>query len=516
MNHVLHGKLVRIAIIGGLLIGPSVLTSGLTLLRAQDEVQDTRSVDDRATVGENRQDGFQQADAPRWSADADRPRLLSEPFENPRQLLRLFDIGDSQLESFTDGQPLGDDDQEALIRILYRLPQIDLASIHRWQTAAVPWPDLINTPSQLRTSYYLLRGRVRRIEKQTLSARLSELFEFDHYYRVSLESPDTDHAIVICVREIPAAWRDQPTIAERVRLSAMFLKVGSRSPTATELIFAAHRPAWLPDRINQPLGIGPSHVLLGDLDMDVGLFDFARQRNRLPIGSAERECFYELLSAAGRATTPQMVEVAEQGELASLLQDPGQWHGRAVTIRGSVRRVTRVLVEEADIRDRFGIDHYYQLDVLVPLGDQRIEFQNKQGKAEGPVYQNSFPFTFCVAQLPEPWLEFVGKDRMNERMATPGFFFKLWSYPSAYVAAYDTNQRQLSPMFVALQPGPPTEASTGDVTGGWMWGVGFLAVLAFLWFAVWRLQRSDRKFMREKVRRRFADDEPVSLDKLEP
>ncbi len=295
----------------------------------------------------------------------------------------------------------------------------------------------------------------------------------------------------------------------------MFLKSGASSDGATELVFAAQRVAWLPDHVDAQHGlVGESHVLLGNLDMDVGLFEFARQRNRLPIGKSERECFYELLSAVGKTTSEQSANVAEPMELASLLQTPEKWHGRVVAIQGSVRRITQVLVEEPDIRDRFGIDAYFQLDVLVPLGDQRIEFQNKLGKSDGPVYQNSFPFTFCVAELPDAWQEFVGKDRMNEPMATRGFFFKLWSYPSAYVAAYDANQRQLSPMFVALQPESPESASASDATSGWVLGIGFLAVLGFLWIAVWRLNRSDRKFLRDQVRSRFQDDAPVSLDKL--
>ena len=469
---------------------------------------------DEASKSDSNQGGFQATEKPPWSSPTDTPRLLSEPFENPRQLLRLLDIGESQLESFVDGQSLGDQDQEALIRVLYRLPQIDLASIHRWQTSQVPWPELVDNPSALRASIYLLRGHVIQVQKQSLSARLSELFEFDHYYRVVLESAETDRPLIICAREIPTGWKDRSTRRERARVSAMFLKSGASSNGVTELVFAARRVAWLPDHVDAQQGIGESHVLLGNLDMDVGLFEFARKRNRLPIGDSERECFYELLSAAGKTTTVQMARVAESMDLAPLLQNPEKWHGRVVAVQGSVRRITQVLVEEPDIRDRFGIDAYYQLDVLVPLGDQRIEFQNKLGKAEGPVYQNSFPFTFCVAELPESWRGFVGKDRMNEPMATRGFFLKLWSYPSAYVAAYDTNQRQLSPMFVALQPESPESTSASDVTSGWMLGVGFLAVLGFLWIAVWRLNRSDRKFLRDQVRRRLEDDAPVSFDKL--
>ncbi len=45
----------------------------------------------------------------------DQPQLLAEPFETPRQLLRLLDIGDSDWNSFRDGQPLLPDDLEALV-----------------------------------------------------------------------------------------------------------------------------------------------------------------------------------------------------------------------------------------------------------------------------------------------------------------------------------------------------------------------------------------------------------------
>ena len=68
-----------------------------------------------------------------------RPRILAAPFASPRQLLRLLDIGESDLSSFRDGQPIGPDDLEALIKILYRMPQIGWDEIDRWQHADVPW-----------------------------------------------------------------------------------------------------------------------------------------------------------------------------------------------------------------------------------------------------------------------------------------------------------------------------------------------------------------------------------------
>ncbi len=381
--------------------------------------------------------GFHSGDTPPWSLTGDSPRLLADPFANPRQLLRLLDIGESQLNAFADGQAMGEEDQEALIRILYRLPQIGLDSICRWQKSTVPWDELIDAPAAARASYFLLRGRIQQVQKHELPPRLSELFGFDHYYRAVLRTENPAQRLILCTREIPRSWLDREGLDERARASAMFLKLGPTADGVTELFFAAQRVAWLPDRVEPKAGIQASHVLLGDLDADVSLFEYVAKRNRLPIGESERECFYQLLAAVRKATPAQLADVTQSLELGPLLQAPERWHGRVVEVRGTVRRVTQVLVDEPDIRERFGVNSYYQLDVLVPLGEQRIEFQNKQGKVEGPVYQNSFPFTFCVAELPPAWQEFVGDSRVHEPMVARGYFFKLWSYPSDYVAAYD-------------------------------------------------------------------------------
>ncbi len=53
----------------------------------------------------------------------------------------------------------------------------------------------------------------------------------------------------------------------------MFIKLDTNRDDQPQFLFAAPNIAWLPDRVDLQLGVGPSAVLLSQLGMDVGLFD---------------------------------------------------------------------------------------------------------------------------------------------------------------------------------------------------------------------------------------------------
>jgi len=109
----------------------------------------------------------------------------------------------------------------------------------------------------------------------------------------------------------------------------MFLKVGDSSGEWPELVLAADRIAWHPDRVDADLGIAEDHVLLGDLGMDVGLFDQVRDRKGLV--AADRECFYQLLTAVGRADAAELARHGrnrKQFNIAQLLTTPKTERGK--------------------------------------------------------------------------------------------------------------------------------------------------------------------------------------------
>ncbi len=117
-------------------------------------------------------DGVSARAAPDWSDSCarERPRLLADPFAQPRQLLRLLDIGTSDLDSFVDGQSISASDEEALLKILFRMPQIGLDEIARWLQQPAAWEALRENPSARRGEFFLLEGRVRNIVRQPLAS----------------------------------------------------------------------------------------------------------------------------------------------------------------------------------------------------------------------------------------------------------------------------------------------------------------------------------------------------------
>ena len=263
------------------------------------------------------------------------------------------------------------------------------------------------------------------------------------------------------------------------------------------------------------MGIGPDQVWLAGLGMDIGLFDQARARNRLPIGADERECFYALLSAVGRAAAGELSQRAQPATLASLLQQPEREQGRILQVPGKVRRITKVVVDEPDIRQRFGISSYYQLDVMVPVGNQTIEIRGEHGEAAGPVYRSVFPFTYCALRLPPSWESLAGQPNVSRPVVMNGVFLKLWAFSNPLVASLDERQQQLSPMFVVDEPSEAELPAGSTSRGGVLFGIGCLLCLVTVWVVVWRMNRADRQFA-EKVRRpRLSPHAAPSFDDLD-
>ncbi|MGM0487973.1 MAG: hypothetical protein ACQESR_14570 [Planctomycetota bacterium] len=438
---------------------------------------------------------------------AARPRLLDEPFQNPQQLLRLLDIGPSDLDSFVDGQPISETDEKAFLKILYRMPRIGLDHIARWSRDPVPWATLRADPGHGRGEFFEFRGRVRRIARVSVRPELADLFTFDHYFEAQVQVAE-DARVTVYTRKVPRAWRDQGELDQRCRVSAMFLKRAASVGDQAHFLFAAPRIAWLPDQVNAELGIGPDQVLLGNLGMDVGLFDAVRSRNGLPINAAERECFYALLHAVGRAKRTQLAQHAAEAQLNRLLQHPERLHGKVLRVAGSVQRITRVIVEEDDVEQRHGIQYYYQLDVLVSLDDVEIRLEtDEQGKG-GPVYRTHFPFTCCALSIPDDWKRFVGKERAGPRAVLHGFFYKLWTYSNPYVSSFDANQRQPSPMLMVHASKPAEAVKNADRPINIVIGMGFLVVLAVIWLTIWWLNRADRQHATAVLQERFSPSSP--------
>jgi len=427
-------------------------------------------------------------------------------------MLTLFGIDESQINQLYDNRPLDSDEDETLIKVLYRIPYFGRDKIEAWRKTGVDWSELADDPGTYRIEVFKLDGRATYVRQVDLPPEIASRFEYRHYFLVRLQMANVPHPVTVCCRHVPEAWPRETEISERSSFHGLFLKVGDRSVDHPELIFAAERVAWLPDQEGTAKEVTPSHVLLGNLGMDVGLFDDVREANRKALGEEDREGFYQLLAATGRAKPAALFDRAEGPfELEPMLNRPETQHGRLVTFTASARRIQRIIVDDEDIRQRFGIDHYYQVDMFVPLGDQEVRLGRNRGDKEAPVFTTSYPVTCCMLRLPKALQE---TDDVNQQVRVAGFYFKLWAVKTDFVTAFDKRQRQPEPLFIATTPRIIEWSQATDPIWGWIGGASFLIVLLGIVLGLWLFRRSDRRFEEAVLRQQYEVGQGKSLDEM--
>jgi hypothetical protein len=202
-----------------------------------------------------------------------------------------------------------------------------------------------------------------------------------------------------------------------------------------------------------------------------------------------------------------------------MLTQPETQHGRLIDLRGTALRVQKIVIESADTRHRLGFDHYFQIDVMVPLGNQEVRLRaagvppaggaaegpgpgdepppaGKAAPAPGPVFENNYPITCCALQLPPG---FPQEENLRQPVHLAGFYFKLWAYRSEYVSGFDARKRQPAPLFVVTTPRLVRPPATSTA---WTWVGGSLMclLLAGVTVALWRVHQADRRHL-ERARR---------------
>jgi hypothetical protein len=248
---------------------------------------------------------------------------------------------------------------------------------------------------------------------------------------------------------------------------------------------------WLPETLNEEWGIKEQHLKLAKLGMDFGLFESVKDRTRLK--STESECFFQLLKTCESIDTTEWKP--ERFKLEDALVSPDDLRGRLFTFSGTVRRVNRIEVDDRNANNaaRLGFDHYYQVDIFVPLGEREI----KLGKdPNAPVIKNRYFVPICCTTLP-PELEKAYKnlkeeDTLEVDIKVTGVYYKLWGYRNELMRSFDDRQLQIAPMLMAVDSKVEEYQFERDPFSGLILGVAFLVVLGSIWFGMWQYSRNDR------------------------
>ena len=435
------------------------------------------------------------------------PRLSSA-----REMLDLFSIDASQIRQLEDGAPLASSDEETLFKILFRLPFFGKNRVQAWCRRDVDWAELAEYPEDWRLEVFPVAGRVTGVQRVEVPPETAMRLEFSSYFQVRLQLDNAPYPVLICSRAVPEAWESADSLDEPASCYGLFLKTGGKESGHSELVFAAERVAWLPQRADPSLGTTPDMVYLAGLGMDAGLFDVVRTTNRRAMTADDRESFYRLLAAMGRADPADVFARAEASpDLAPMLTEPERQHGRLVSLLGTAKRVQRIAVDEPDLQERFGIDHYYQIDLFVSLGDTEIRFEQKDG-GEPAVFQHNYPVTCCVLQLPAG---LPARDDIAVPVRFAGAYFKLWAYRSEYMATLDDRQRQVSPLFIATTPRVVRFDDSASQLVGWIGGITVLVLILLAGFYTWYPRPSDRRFEQQVLRPRLELGGAKSLDELD-
>ncbi len=469
--------------------------TGSSDLSAASQTKPDRGNGDSPSAPSTSSDSSLPSDTPS-SAGAQPPAGVdrsaqADQADTPRSWFELYGLDESHFAKFVSGRPLDADEVEPLLKVIFRVRRFTPEQLEKWTQRDWSPAALAQRPQTHQSEMFRLVGRAIEVEAIKPADEVATLFETPEYYRCRVELASGAKADVYAA-SVPRAWlTGGGTFPARCQASGVFLKtaVAEEQP---ELVFAAARVAWFPA------------TPLGDLGFDYGLFDQVVDRD-----PPEREPFHEMLAAVGRSKPGEIDRIAreqlkqlaaeeasrqppskEQGAIVRRAPD-GSWfysvvplfhnaaesRGRLVTLEGIARQVQKVVIDEPEIRQRYGIDHYYQVSLFT--ADSGVN-----------------PVIFCVLELPEG-MPSGARDRYGEKIRISGFMLKLWSYRidiprGADEEAKTGRMRQRAPLLIAKDltwfpaPPPPPRSSLAALIG-----LSFLAAATVLGW--WALRRSDRR-----------------------
>ncbi|HVX14833.1 MAG TPA: hypothetical protein VHC22_26825 [Pirellulales bacterium] len=396
-----------------------------------------------------------------------------------REMLGLLGVAE-RLEQAQDGDDFPSEGGELLWRMLYSMRRFSLLDIDRWKRTELTPRAVVDSPAQFRGEIVSWNGEVNRVTVHEPPAETAELFNLPRYYRCELEVGEGRQAAIAYALAVPKEWKLGTPLTARVGVTGLFVQCAGSGPDSRPVV-VARRIAWYPA------------TPLGDLEMDAGLFD--EVSSRPGVSAEDRECFYQLMAAVGRVGTKQLLRAVAQDDrnakVEPLFNKPLTQRGRLVELTGTAKQAVLRRVEDRDVIARFGIDHFYEMEIFT---------DDSQGN----------PLTFCVRELPRGFPEGV---RIMEPVRIAGFFFKKWGYRSGETTDADQPnvvRKQLAPLLIGREPVWIEPEPIDQRFANGIFLLLFVVLTAVLWLVVSRLSRSDDKFHRQVAERFVSPQEPLS------
>jgi len=416
-----------------------------------------------------------------------------------RQALKLFQLDESVWAFFRDGDELSPDEQEPIHRLVHVLGRLDRWQRYQWSQPVTSWETLQAATAQERGRMFQLFGEARSWQRLPVAPETARRYGHDFIYRIEIASSIDQRPLFVYARELPSSWPIEPPSSDLprlpVRCDAIFLKSGQAVGEKTGLYFASDHLAWYPsDPLPLPWAVSADLASLGAHQFDATLLDTLSPRPQLT--HEDSECFHQMLTTARRMAVGSVGTNKGLPELPleSALTKPAELRARRFRVTGTARRALRIEIEDPQERQRLGIQHYFEVECMVPTRREMVD------RDSGIAY-TSFPVTLCLPELPA---SIPQGDEIRVDIEAEGIFLKLWSFQNDYLVPIKTAEnssppantmstakkeaamRQLAPLLIGIRIHELAPAS--PVRQGWsswaLLGVFALALAgaSWLWF----------------------------------
>ncbi|MDE0816470.1 MAG: hypothetical protein OSA92_02345 [Pirellulaceae bacterium] len=471
------------------------------------------------------------------------------------QILEISGIGPSELRFLIDLDPVIGKDIDTIGKLLAVFPKVSESDIQRLTKptvnadAAVTLDMLVSDVDRHRIKFFTIRGRATSVKRQYIIPEAARLIGFNSFFWVTIKADDSDIPVRIATRKIPIAWfpdswkrpatatEESPPAAtqrlpfeidEPILVDGLLLKTTDENQQL-ELIMAASRVKWLPSAVSTEQHVHSSMVLLSQHGFDSGLLDEIRRTNKSALGHNDREAFYQILKIFQPSSALDAIQQVHQQapplnrEIVDYFNDTRALQGQFVTVSGDVRQISRIAIVNSKMQHRFGSDHYWQLDLSIPIGKHRIRVKTNDADQDGIIFQNRFPLQVCVNHLHHELQKAMnemrqGRDErklLREKVTVQGVFFKLWSYQTALTMRDGPEREQLSPLIIAstirMHEKPIIDQSDRGIYVAIAFIVAMLCITVFLV----RVGREDRQSKKRtaQTRHRLEDlGELIDID----
>jgi hypothetical protein len=475
------------------------------------------------------------------------------------QILEISGIGPSELRFLIDLDPVVGKDIDTIGKLLAVFPKISESDIQRLTKptantdSAITLDVLASDVDRYRIKFFTIRGRATIVKRQYIIPEAARLIGFNSFFWVTIKSDHSDIPIRIATRKLPIAWfpdswkrpatavlngaeespmpqTEQPLpfeIDEPILVDGLLLKTTAENEQL-ELIMAASRVKWLPTNVSTERHVHSSMVLLSQHGFDSGLLDEIRRTNKSALGHNDREAFYQILKILQPSTALDSIQHVHQQsppptpQIVDYFNNTRALQGQFVTIHGDVRQISRIAIVNSKMQQRLGSDHYWQLDLSIPIGKHRIRVKTNDADQEGIIFQNRFPLQVCVNHLPAELQQAMnelrqgvdGRKLLRENVTIQGVFFKLWSYQSALTMRDGPEREQLSPLIIASAIRIHTKPTVDQSGRGIYVAIAFIGAMLVITFFLARAGKADRQAKRRTAQTRHRLDDLSELNDI--